>query len=226
MTRFEKELSGQLGEFWVKEAQKRIEKIEKDIECGQCILENGTAHNYLKNSDINILKRASEVITNDFIGTELKELIIRLENKKELDNNKTYEAIKAKRESDPNYARSKTEIENKKNHSTKPRKKRMVKIESIKGASEDLKTVEDILKNLNISYYIVDKGEPGFDGKSFVISVPNKVEKKTLKIFANNIFYQHSNENCFPIEVEYITDDGESDYTNISSYTPPCFNGI
>lgn len=43
MTRFESEISGQLGEFWVKEAQKKIEKIENDIESGQCILENGTA---------------------------------------------------------------------------------------------------------------------------------------------------------------------------------------
>lgn len=181
---------------------------------------------YLKNSDIDILKRVSEVITDDAVGSELKELIIRLENKKESDNNKTYEAIKAKRESDPNYARSKVEIENKKNSSTKPRKKRMVKIEAIKCTFEDIRTVTDILKNLNISYYVADKGEYGFDGKPFVISVPNKVEKKTLKIFANNIFYQHSNENCFPIEVEYITDSGESNFAIISSYTPPCFDGI
>ena len=46
MTRFEQELSGALGAFWKNNAEKELERIEKDLEEG-CITidENGVARN-------------------------------------------------------------------------------------------------------------------------------------------------------------------------------------
>lgn len=46
MTRFQQELSGQLGEYWVKSAQKEIEKVREEFEEGATTIdENGVAYN-------------------------------------------------------------------------------------------------------------------------------------------------------------------------------------
>lgn len=46
MTRFEKELSGQLGEFWKASAQKELEEIKEKLENGKITIdENGVARN-------------------------------------------------------------------------------------------------------------------------------------------------------------------------------------
>lgn len=46
MTRFEKELSGALGAYWKKEAEKELERVKKDIEEGKITIdENGIARN-------------------------------------------------------------------------------------------------------------------------------------------------------------------------------------
>lgn len=46
MTRFEKELSGALGAYWKKEAEKELERVKKDIEEGKITIdENGIAKN-------------------------------------------------------------------------------------------------------------------------------------------------------------------------------------
>ena len=46
MTRFEKELSGALGEFWKKEAEKELQKIKAELEEGKITIdENGVARN-------------------------------------------------------------------------------------------------------------------------------------------------------------------------------------
>lgn len=46
MTRFELELSGKLGDFWKKDAEKELAKIRKDIEDGYITFdENGVAYN-------------------------------------------------------------------------------------------------------------------------------------------------------------------------------------
>lgn len=46
MTRFEKELSGALGEYWKKEAEKELSSIRKDIEEGRITIdEAGVARN-------------------------------------------------------------------------------------------------------------------------------------------------------------------------------------
>lgn len=46
MTRFEKELSGELGAYWKKEAEKELERVKKDIEEGKITIdENGIAKN-------------------------------------------------------------------------------------------------------------------------------------------------------------------------------------
>ena len=46
MTRFQKELSGSLGPYWKKEAEKALAKIEQDLKGGQITVdENGVARN-------------------------------------------------------------------------------------------------------------------------------------------------------------------------------------
>ena len=46
MTRFEKELSGALGEYWKKEAEKELDSIRKDLDEGRITIdENGVARN-------------------------------------------------------------------------------------------------------------------------------------------------------------------------------------
>ena len=45
-SRFQKELSGELGEFWKKEAEKELEEIRKDIETGNITIDEfGVARN-------------------------------------------------------------------------------------------------------------------------------------------------------------------------------------
>ena len=46
MTRFERELSGALGAFWKKEAEKELARIEKELESGKITIdEKGIARN-------------------------------------------------------------------------------------------------------------------------------------------------------------------------------------
>ncbi len=46
MTRFQKELSGQLGEFWRKDAEKELDKVRAELESGEITIdENGVARN-------------------------------------------------------------------------------------------------------------------------------------------------------------------------------------
>ena len=46
MTRFEKELSGALGAYWKKEAEKELERVKKDLDEGKITIdENGIARN-------------------------------------------------------------------------------------------------------------------------------------------------------------------------------------
>lgn len=46
MTRFEKELSGALGEYWKKEAERELDNIRKDIEEGRITIDEiGVARN-------------------------------------------------------------------------------------------------------------------------------------------------------------------------------------
>ena len=46
MTRFERELSGELGTFWKKDAEKELERVKADLETGKITIdENGVARN-------------------------------------------------------------------------------------------------------------------------------------------------------------------------------------
>ena len=46
MTRFERELSGELGAFWKNSAEKELEKVKADLESGKITIdENGVARN-------------------------------------------------------------------------------------------------------------------------------------------------------------------------------------
>ena len=49
MTRFEKELSGALGAYWKKEAEKELERVKKDLKEGKITIdENGIARNCIE----------------------------------------------------------------------------------------------------------------------------------------------------------------------------------
>ena len=45
MTRFQKELSGEFGVYWKKEAQKELERVKADLQAGKITIENGVARN-------------------------------------------------------------------------------------------------------------------------------------------------------------------------------------
>ena len=46
MTRFQKELSGALGAYWKKEAEKELERVKTDLQEGRITIdENGVARN-------------------------------------------------------------------------------------------------------------------------------------------------------------------------------------
>ena len=46
MTRFERELSGELGAFWKKDAEEELERVKADLEVGKITIdENGVARN-------------------------------------------------------------------------------------------------------------------------------------------------------------------------------------
>ena len=46
MTRFQKELSGELGAFWQQEAKKELDRVKADLEAGRITIdENGVARN-------------------------------------------------------------------------------------------------------------------------------------------------------------------------------------
>ena len=46
MTRFERELSGELGAFWKKDAEKELARVKADLEAGKITIdENGVARN-------------------------------------------------------------------------------------------------------------------------------------------------------------------------------------
>lgn len=46
MTRFERELSGELGAFWKKDAEKELERVKADLEAGKITIDkNGVARN-------------------------------------------------------------------------------------------------------------------------------------------------------------------------------------
>ena len=46
MTRFQKELSGELGAYWKKEAEKELERVKTDLQEGRITIdENGVARN-------------------------------------------------------------------------------------------------------------------------------------------------------------------------------------
>ena len=45
MTRFQKELSGEFGAYWEKEAQKELERVKADLQAGKITIENGVARN-------------------------------------------------------------------------------------------------------------------------------------------------------------------------------------
>lgn len=45
MTRFEMEITGKLGEYWLNSAKKEVEEIKADYENGEITIKNGVAYN-------------------------------------------------------------------------------------------------------------------------------------------------------------------------------------
>lgn len=63
MTRFEQELSGELGAFWKKDAQKRIKDMENSVENGEIILDLDGAIRWKSNERV-VPKHCREVLAH------------------------------------------------------------------------------------------------------------------------------------------------------------------
>lgn len=67
MTRFQQELSGKLGGFWKKSAEKLIQKVKKDIEDGKIIIDNdGVARNQLGRVIMSDLAEVVSMVSDKF----------------------------------------------------------------------------------------------------------------------------------------------------------------
>ncbi len=65
MTRFEKELSGALGDYWKREAEKELEKVKAEIENGEITIdEAGVARNCVGRVLMNDMLEKVAMITN------------------------------------------------------------------------------------------------------------------------------------------------------------------
>ena len=70
MTRFERELSGALGEFWKNNAQKELQKTKEDLENGKITIdENGVARNCIGRALMSDMLEKLTYIT-DAVDTE------------------------------------------------------------------------------------------------------------------------------------------------------------
>lgn len=79
MTRLQQELSGKLGGFWEKSAEKLIQKVKKDIEDGKIIIDNdGVARNQLGRV---IMSDLAEVVS--MVSDKFDEEATKAERKKE-----------------------------------------------------------------------------------------------------------------------------------------------
>ena len=98
MTRFEMELSGQLGEFWKNEAQKRMEQIKEEVKNGEITIdEMGIARNCIGRivmDDIaEVLQLAGVEFSRNNTATARSEATkIQLDQYKESQRNRVYTA--------------------------------------------------------------------------------------------------------------------------------------
>ena len=66
MTRFQKELSGQLGEFWKDNAEKELVRVKEMIETGKITIdEYGVARNHLGKVLMSDLLEKVKIVNND-----------------------------------------------------------------------------------------------------------------------------------------------------------------
>lgn len=65
MTRFEKELSGMLGAYWQKEAEKELATVKAELEAGEITIdENGIARNCIGNILMNDMLEKLSMVTD------------------------------------------------------------------------------------------------------------------------------------------------------------------
>lgn len=66
-SRFELELSGERGDFWKKDAEKRLEEVKKDIATGDITIdEDGVARNCLGRVVMSDMADIIELVSKDF----------------------------------------------------------------------------------------------------------------------------------------------------------------
>ena len=85
MTRFEKELSGALGAYWKKEAEKELERVSQDIKDGNITIdENGVARNCkgraLQSDMLEKVLMVSDLVSAEATKAECKKESIRCSN--------------------------------------------------------------------------------------------------------------------------------------------------
>ncbi len=67
MTRFQQEYSGELGEFWKKEAEKELQEIRKELETGKITIDsNGVARNCIGRVLMSDMREKLSYVTDKF----------------------------------------------------------------------------------------------------------------------------------------------------------------
>lgn len=103
MTRFERELSGEFGAYWQKDAQKRIAKVEADIISGDMILSYGVAT--WKSNGRCIMDDMAEVVEHTVFANMFDREATRVVRDEQ--NEKLFAEYRAKRQ---NYKHSEEEL--------------------------------------------------------------------------------------------------------------------
>lgn len=87
MTRFQQELSGRLGMFWKKSAEKLIQKTKEDIATGKITIdENGVARNEIGRVVMSDLEEVVSVIAPEGYSAEATREERKKETKKSIEN--------------------------------------------------------------------------------------------------------------------------------------------
>lgn len=102
-TRFERDLSGEMGEFWQKDALEKIADIEHDYETGHLIIEDGTAR--WDTNGAYLMSDLIEVLMHSKLAS-----LIDVEKQTEVRNRQNDEKIQAYKERMKNHVYSEEEL--------------------------------------------------------------------------------------------------------------------
>ena len=89
MTRFQQEISGQLGEFWLNHAMAELDEVRKDLECGYITIdENGVAYNKIGRVVMNDMLEKLMYVAGDRVNEEATKVARDAEVKRSIEDNR------------------------------------------------------------------------------------------------------------------------------------------